>query len=159
MDLNDRPVVRRSPLSRLQGPLYLSCLLLVFIPLVDLVTNVWPLRLWEAGWRYGAVGLGSGFILTPFLGWVAGVALARTLLQPRALQLLSWGALGIAVILAGATALFILDALQVGAGIPDMSRSAFEVGAIRAGVKLALVSVGLGWLGVAGLRSLRRPDA
>ena len=159
MDPNDRPTVWRSPLRRLQGPLYLSCLLLVLIPLVDLVSNVWPLRPWEVGWRYGAVGLASGFILTPFLGWVAGLALARTLLQPRALLLFSWGSVGVAILLGGATAVFILDALQVGEGVPDMGRSTFQIGAVRAAVKLALVGGALGWLGLAGLHSLRPRDA
>lgn len=86
------------------------------------------------------------------------MALARTLLQPRALQLLSWGTLGIALFFVGATGLFVLDARQVGEGIPEMSRSAFQVGAVRAVVKLILVAGAMGWLGVAGLRSLRHPD-
>lgn len=151
----DRSDSRRSPLQRLAAPLYLACLLLVVLPIVDLVTNVWPLRPWEVGWRYGAVGLGSGFLLTPFLGIIAGLALARSLLQRRMLLFVSWAAGITALLLVGAAMLFALDALQVAEQIPEQGWSAFQVGAVRAVVKLILVAGALGWLSVAGLRGGR----
>ena len=60
--------VDTSELRRMAGPAYLVASMLVVIPAVDLLSNMVPLRVGDPAWRYGTLGLGSGFMLTPLLG-------------------------------------------------------------------------------------------
>ena len=138
------------------APLYAGCALLVLLPAVDLLTNVWPIRPWEIGWRYGTVGLASGFLLTPLLGLMAAAVLARLLDQSAVLRALA-AVVGLtALALAGATGMFVLDALEVSGQIPADGREAFQIGAVRAVLKNALVAGVLGWMALATLRAATR---
>ena len=55
-------------LKGLSGATYFIALLLVVLPVLDFATNVWPFQPGLAVWRYGSVGLFSGYMLTPLLG-------------------------------------------------------------------------------------------
>jgi hypothetical protein len=150
-------------LRRLAAPAYLIAGLLVVLPLLDFATNVWPPQPGQAVWRYGAVGLFSGFVLTPLLGLVLAMAIAAAIDQARALGVLGALSLVIAVAFVLGMGLFLLDAFQVRASVPPEGRPQFNTGIWRAAVKYVLVAAGLAWLGVAAARAgrhrVRAPQA
>ena len=151
--MSDRP---RGALQRFAWPNYLVAILLILLPLLDLVTNVWPVRPGTLEWRYGTLGLLSGFTLTPLLGMVLATASAA-LLDHRVVQ----RAIGIvnllaAVAFAVVVVLFALDWLQMRAAVQAAQRQSMDVGALKALAKHVLVGLALGWLGIVGLRASRR---
>jgi hypothetical protein len=145
----------RSVLQYLAWPNYFVALLLIALPFVDLVTNVWPVRISALEWRYGTLGLLSGFTLTPLLGIVLAIASAAVL-EHRLMQriIASLNLIG-AVLLAVIIVLFALDWLQLRASVQPDPRRGMDVGAAKALAKHALVVIALGWLGIAGIRATR----
>lgn len=142
----------------LASPLYVLALLLVVTPLVDVLANVWPLRFGEVGWRYGTVGVSSGYLLTPLLGLGLAGLLAITRRQRTVLRLLVWVCLVTAVVLVIATIDFALDAMQLRHTVPvtpPLARWSFDVGAVKAIFKHLTAAVALAWLGLATRRAVR----
>lgn len=142
-------------LDRLAGPIYFATILFIVLPAVDLVTNVWPLRLGDVGWRYGAAGLLSGFLLTPLFGLLLAWVVASLGRHRRAMLFISLfaavGALVLAVIALG----FVLDALQVRSGLSPNDMPHFEIGALKALLKYGVVILALLWPGIVGWRLWR----
>ncbi len=145
-------------LDTLARPLYFLAILLIGTPLVDILANTWPLHVGVLGWRYGAAGMFSGFVLTPLLGiglacWLA-VALGHRGIQ----RLLMIVCLVGAIVLLVAGLGFALDVLQLRHNVPTTPPQAmwsFEVGAAKAFLKYLTTVVSLGWLGLATRRALR----
>ncbi len=124
-------------------PAHALAFLLVVLPFVDFLANVYPPRFDELRWRYGAAGLFSGFLLTPLLGlFLAGVASAVAE-QRRTLRVLGWLAAVGAVALLALTVLFGLDVLQLLSQVPAAAHTVFLTGALKAAAKLGLLAV---WL-------------
>jgi hypothetical protein len=123
---------------------------------LDFATNVWPLQPGQAVWRYGAVGLFSGFVLTPLLGVLLAMAIAAATEQARTLGVLGGLSVGIAVVFVLVLGLFLLDGFQVRANVPPEGRAQFATGIWRAAVKYLVVSAALAWLGTAAWRAGRR---
>jgi hypothetical protein len=142
-----------SLLDRVAGPTYAVALLMVVFPVVDFITNVWPLQVDSVPWRYGAVGLFSGFLLTPFLGVVMIGALAGALEHRVVLRALGVIAVLAAVLSIAAVVLFTLDVLQLRGNVEEDARSGFDVGAVKALVKYVMSGAVALWLGVAALRA------
>ena len=65
---------RRSGEDHIGRALVATGLLMVFVSLLDLGSNLWPFFPSAVEWRYGAVGILSGFTVTPLLGIVLMVA-------------------------------------------------------------------------------------
>ena len=150
----------RSPgaLESLAGPLYVLALLLVVTPPVDVLANVWPLRLGEVSWRYGTVGASSGYLLTPLLGLALACLIAIACRQRLMLRVLSVVCLVAGVMLVIAAIDFALDAAQLRHTVPTtptLARWAFDVGAAKAIFKHLSAAVGLFWLGLATRRARR----
>jgi hypothetical protein len=150
------PDRRRSVLQHLAWPNYFVALILIVLPFVDLLTNVWPVRVSALEWRYGTLGLLSAFTLTPLLGIVLAVASAAVLDHRVVQRILGIMNLLGAVALVVVVVLFALDWLQMRPSIEPDPRRSMDVGAVKALAKHALVAVALGWLGIAGLRATRR---
>ncbi len=146
-------------LEFLAGPLYWIALLLIATPLVDFVANAWPARGGEVAWRYGAVGLLSGYVLTPLLGLGLAGAIAVTLGHRPVTRILLFISLAAALVLLVASVDFSLDALQLRHNVPAPQRRNFDLGAAKALVKHGSVAVALVWLGVAMFRALRATRA
>ncbi len=140
---------RMSHLSRaIARPGLYFAILLIVLPAADFATNVWPFRFGDIQWRFGTVGLLSGFTLTPLLG-IAGAVLAAALLELTAVQrVIAVLSVGAAVILVLAQPLFILDWLQMRPGAPPEAVGSMDVGSVKAILKHLAVAASLVWFGV-----------
>ena len=147
---------RRPGLEHLVGPFYFVCLLLIIVPLGDLATNIWPFRFGEVGWRYGMVGLLSGFLVSPLMGLILAVIGAAYMGHRRMLRALGILAAVGALVLLALTGLFLLDVIQVQPEVPPEGSSTFRIGATRAFIKNTLVVAGLAWLSVGSFRVASR---
>jgi hypothetical protein len=138
---------------RLAGPAYLIAALMVFIPIMDLFSNMVPIRPGDPAWRYGVIGLGSGFLLTPMLGMVLAVLISVVVNQDKVARAIGWVNLGGAILLVPLGGLFLLDAIQVrGAVLPD-ALPGFDIGVVKAVVKFGTAIVAFGWLGTVGTKT------
>jgi hypothetical protein len=151
---DDRSV---SDFRTLAWPVYLAGALMIGLPLADLLANIWPVRLAQLEWRFGTVGLLSGFTLSPVLGLIMCVA-AAAVLEHRVVQRVfaTIGMLG-AVLLIGLTVIFAFDWLQYRAAAPAEARPGMDTGSIKAIIKHALVAGGVIWLAIASWR-VGRPE-
>lgn len=134
------------------GPLYFVAALLIVIPLLDFIPNVWPPHFGEVSWRYGTVGLFANYTMTPVLGFVVLAVTAAGMNHQLLLRVSGWLLIVIAVLLLVVTLLFVLDAFQVRAGAPPENQILVVVGSGRAVIKNLLVVAGITWLGIASLR-------
>jgi hypothetical protein len=135
------------PEEALAGPLYVVAALLIVIPLADFALSVAAPVLSSVQWRFAAVGLLSGFTLTPILG-IAMMFVISAILEHRRLQrVLSILCLTIAVVFIVMSAGFVLDVLQLRASVPLEGRPAFQSAWTRALLKHVLAAVALGYLG------------
>jgi hypothetical protein len=130
-----------APLARLAGLIYFLTFLLLFLPFLDLVANLLPLNPAAVNWRYGTLGLTSGFLLTPLLGLVMALTVS-SLLEHRGVRI-TVGILGtlVALGLFLGTMLFILDGLQLRTSVAPESKVQFDVGAAKAAIKLVACAV------------------
>jgi len=137
---------------RLGKAAYFVAFVLVATSALDYATTIWPLRPADVSWRYGAVGILSGFLLTPLLGVLVALVIATVLDHPGTLKVLAilsgiTGIVGLLLLLG-----FALDAIQMyQAGAPD-ARPAAKASSLRASIKLLAGFTAFVWLGVAGFR-------
>jgi hypothetical protein len=132
---------------------YAVALLLVLVPVSEMLLRVWPLRVTEASWRFGAIGLFSNALLTPLLGLTFAGMLAFLFGHRRAVRTLSVVLIAGAIVLASSMAVFALDALQMRGNVAANAQTAFDVASAQALLKLGLfVTVGA-VLGIGGWRS------
>jgi hypothetical protein len=131
---------------------------LVVLPLVDVAANAWPFAPAEAAWRYGSLGLFSGFLLTPLLGVVMVLLVAAHQGHAGLLRVTAWAALAGALGCLVCVVLFALDVLQVRNAVPTEARTTFDIGAAKAELKYVAVAVALLWLSIGGRRAARSAD-
>jgi hypothetical protein len=94
--------------------------------------QVWPLRMAEVSWRFGAAGLMAGGMIGLVFGltWLMGVAAG--LEHRRVLRGLAVVNLVMAVVLTGACVLFALDFLQVRGSVNPQLRGSLDLTVLRA---------------------------
>ena len=93
--------------------LYIAAVILIAIPTVQVVSQLWPLQLVSIQWRFGAANAFSAILMLPFMGVALLLVLARAT-ESRGLSRVIGAISGLmAVGLAASTVLFILDALQL----------------------------------------------
>ena len=134
---------------------YFFMFILVFWPVVDLTSSVWPLQLGNLQWRYGVMGLMAAYLHTPILAVVLAMGLAFVLQHQVALRLLSilsfLGVLGLFLVLV----LFPLDVIQLRSAMAEERLSSFQAGALLAELKHLTAFVALLLLGMGGWRTAR----
>ena len=125
---------------------YLVAALLVFIPLFDAATTLYPFNVVSSQWRFGAFGLLSNALMLPASGALIAVAAAAAFMQPRMLRFLGVASWVVVAVLVVSMALFALDAIQSRRLIrPDMQLS-YMVASATAMVKLFLGALGFALL-------------
>lgn len=93
--------------------LYIAALILIVIPTVQVVSQLWPLQLVSIQWRFGAANAFSAILMLPFMGVALLLFLARAT-DSRGLSRLIGALSGLlSFVLAASTVLFVLDALQL----------------------------------------------
>ena len=137
--------------------LYAVAALLVVISALDFAGAIWPFLPAEAGWRYGAIGLLSGFLVTPLVGVALAALVAIEQRHDAVLKFLGILAFGAGVVLLVGIAAFALDAVQVRreAASPELRRLT-ELSAAKAAFKLVAGTIATIWLGNGLLRQPRR---
>ena len=140
-------------LRRLAGPAYLIAALMIVVPAVDLISNMLPLRLSDPAWRYGTVGLGSGFLLTPMLGVLFLALLAGTIGQPTMAKVVGWVNLLLGSLMIPLMILFALDAVQIRNAVQPEALGQFDAGVFKAVFKLLTGALAFTWLGFRGVRT------
>ena len=157
-DRSSDPSLRPAQAARaVAGPLFLVGALLVVLPALDLLLNVWPLQPGDFRWRFGVVGLLANFLLTPLLGVALLSGTAALAAAPTARRVVGAVNVAGAVLLALALGLFLLDLVQLRPTLRPEALPSFDVANARAMLKLALGAAALLWLGAAGLRRAPEP--
>jgi hypothetical protein len=139
--------------------LYALTALMMLMPLGETVLSVWPLRLGEPGWRFGAAGLFSRALMTPMLGLVLLAVLGFLLNHRRAVQTAAVLAVVGTMILLVAEVLFMLDAVQMRAQVREEARLAFDLASLLAFFKIGLSIVITAVLAVGAWKTARSSEA
>lgn len=145
---------RIDPEEALAAPLYVVALALILIPASDFLLSVPAAQLSSLQWRFAAVGLLSGFTMTPILGLALAIVIAAVGKQVTMQRLLAIACLTLSLVLLVLCAGFILDITRLRASIPEDGRPAFNSAWRRAIVKLLFSVVSLGFLGWRARRML-----
>jgi hypothetical protein len=168
-DLFPAPARRKHPIESEYNPMlmkpnraviaaaYAVALLLVLVPLSEMTLRVWPLRMGEPSWRFGAVGLFSNALMTPLLGLTFAGMLAFIYGHRRTIRTLSvvLGVAGLLLTIAGG--MFILDALQMRASVVPEAKLAFDVASAQALAKIGIFAT-IGFvMAIGGWRSTTYP--
>jgi hypothetical protein len=138
---------RLDPEEALAGPLYAIAALLIVVPAVDFVLSVPAMEAGNVQWRFAAVGLLSGYMLTPVLGLALAFVVSAMLKQHNVQRLLVILCLTMAFALIVMSMGFMLDVLQIRATVPQQGQQAFNSAWMRAIIKHMLSAVALGYLG------------
>lgn len=142
--------------------LYAMTALMIVMPLGETLLSVWPVRLSEPAWRFGAAGLFSRALMTPLLGLVLLAVLGFLLSHRRAVITTAVLAGIAAIVLLVAEGLFVLDALQMRVQVRDEARLAFDLASLLALLKIGLSMVITAVLAVGAWKTTRggaRPHA
>ena len=129
---------------------YLLSALLIIVPLFDTTMQVWPLRLGDERWRFGAVGQLSNLLLIPLLGLLLIIAIATFRDSRRVKRVIGAICAILAVVLAILSVLFILDYFQARTIITPKFQHAIAVATTTAMLKNVLSIVTLALLSRAG---------
>ncbi|HEX2188618.1 MAG TPA: hypothetical protein VHG51_06945 [Longimicrobiaceae bacterium] len=129
--------------------------LLIVAAVSEPALQIWPFRVGELRWRFGAVGLMSGAVLGTLFGLVWIMAVAAVLDHRRTLRAMSVACLLAAVVLTVVAGLFTLDFLQVRSSVDPQFRGALDLTVLRAMAVLGLSIPTAAGLGIGGWRSSR----
>ena len=142
---------------RVAPPALFLALLLVLLPATDFVSNVWPLQPGDFRWRFGMVGLLSGFLLTPLLGMLVAAAAAMLLQHAgllRVTAVLCGAGAAVLVLLVG---VFALDVIQLRPEVTPTALAGFDFANLRAIAKHLLAAGALVWLALACRQAAAAP--
>ncbi len=135
---------------------YSVAFILIVVPLTEVLLGIWPLRIGQVNWRFGAAGLVSQSVITPLLGMLLAVTTAALVEHRVTARVLAGFALLGGVLGALALAMFSLDALEARSAVRTESLQAFDKAAVVAAVKFVLGSISAVLLGVGGWKASRR---
>jgi hypothetical protein len=116
----------------LRASVFAIALLLIIIPFGETLVSVWPWRLSEANWRFGAMGFFSKAFMTPMVGLVLLLAVAVAAESGVVLRVISVATALYALVGVAFAGIFVLDILQLRAGVRPDLRTAFDQASILA---------------------------
>ncbi|MGD2120124.1 MAG: hypothetical protein PVJ76_00195 [Gemmatimonadota bacterium] len=134
---------------------YFFLFTLVFWPMLDLGSTVYPLRMADPSWRYGFMGLMAAYLSTPVLGILLALAFSFVMGHKNTFRLISVLSILGFVFLLVVLVLFPLDVIQVRSMTSEEQLSSFQVGAALAELKHLAAAVVLALLGFGGLRTAK----
>lgn len=136
-------------------PAFLVSLALILMPLGDVFTTLFPWRLMDARWRFGAVGLVSNAMLLPVAGLLIAYVTATVFNYWTLRRVLGVLSLLGALMCVVALGLFALDALQTRAAVVPQMRLSFTVATLAAAIKTLIATTSLVAIGIAAIRGRR----
>ena len=142
-------------IRRIAPPAYVVALALVLIPLADVAVAVFPWRMMEPRWRFGATGVVSNALLLPLAGLLVGLAvsvIAEHRLTRKVIGVVGVVAAMLCVLL---LIVFGLDAVQTRAAVRPEMRAGFATAAIAAAFKLCMAIVVFGTVATTALARQR----
>lgn len=128
LDLHDDNVSRRV--------LFVAALLMIGVPFIQSLSQIWPLQLSNIQWRFGAANALSSILLLPFLGLSLLLVMARGLERTGLARLVGAVAAIFTLGLLACTAVFVLDAQELKTIVSTQMTTQFTNTTIR----VALVS-------------------
>jgi hypothetical protein len=134
------------------GPAYLVALLLICTPALDFFSGIQPITLNNIQWRFGAVGLMAGFLLTPLLGIVVAMGVAAYADHGVFQRILAILNITIAMMCLVLLIFFTLDILQLNNQVDAEAVGQFRSAAWKALAKHLGFIIVMGWLGLAGMK-------
>lgn len=131
---------------------YLVALLLVFMPVLQVLLQIWPLQLGNIQWRFPAAGVLVGSLQSPFLG-LAIIALVARSTESRGISR-TVGILSAitSIVLIASLVLFVLDALQLRAIVNSRGMQQFQLTSIRVGLTCLIFTVAFAVLAMVALK-------
>jgi hypothetical protein len=136
-------------------PGYLILAAMIVFPLIDTVLTVWPFRVSEVSWRFGATGIFSRGLLSPLFGLILVFGLALIFEHRIVQRAVAVVAAILVPVFASACILFALDAVQMRGQVQPQMQTPFDVASLVAFAKLVVMMVISGALGMAALRGAR----
>ena len=138
-----------APFRKISSALYLMSALLIFLPIVDFVTSIFPFLPSSTKWRFASSAVFAGSLLIP-LGGIALAMLVAGLMNHR--FVLRWvGILSFlsAIGLVAVCALLALDVIELRAQAESEVRNAIVLSGVRAIFKNLVMSASLIYIGLA----------
>lgn len=134
-------------IRRLLPAAYVVAILFIITPLIDVVTNVWPMEPGNIQWRFGFFGVASNYLVSGLFG-VLLLALAAAWAAQRGVMMVAiiLAAFG-GLLLLGLALLYGLDVLQLRSNVRPEAEFPFKVGAMKSFFKM--VTTGLALLMIA----------
>lgn len=136
-------------------PAYLVSLALVLLPPVDQFIQLFPFRLGDPRWRFGAFGLVSNALLLPTIGLFLALAIATVFEHHRFRRVV--GSIGFLIVLflAVGVVLFGLDIFQVRRDVNAQALRAFYAASASAVLKTGVAALTLLAIGIASFRGAK----
>lgn len=145
----------REDLRRLLPAAYAVTIVFILSPVIDVVTNVWPIEPGNIQWRFGFFGVSSNYLVAPMLG-LALLAMIAAVAEHGGALMTSFVVAGVfGVLLLGATLLYGLDVLQLRNAVRPEAEFAFGVGAGKSLFKMLTTSIALLLLAFGAFRAWR----
>lgn len=135
--------------------LYLFGLVLVFSPMADVLSTVWPPRPMDLPWRYSTLGVVAGYLQTPMLGVVLLVLTAHWRGHGWVLRAVGGVGLALSVALLIAMVVFGFAVLQMVSVRPAEVRNAILVSGAIQEAKYLAGSLSLAAFGAGALATAR----
>lgn len=129
--------------------------LLIFIPMVDTLVAVLPPMPLEVSWRYRAENHVSSALLRPMMGILLAYTVAVVLQHRRVIKAISLASAGLAACFALGIPLFLIDALDMRAGLRPEAQAVFEVSMLVALLKFVLTTLVLVTFALPGWNAAR----
>ena len=136
--------------------LTLGAILLIVVPFLQVAAQLWPLRLFNIEWRFGAANAVSSVLLLPFLGMLLLVVIGRiteSVTLPRVVGVI---ALVIALCVGLSMVVFAMDALQLRQLVSSAQQNGFITTAARVAATSVIFVVSFAVLGLAGMNRPKR---
>ena len=134
---------------------YGICTYLGVVPLTEAVLALWPFRLSETAWRFGAAGLFTQALMTPLLGLCLAAALALCLRHRAMLRFLAVLSGLVVIVILVALPLFVLDAMAVRALVDEGSGQPLNTASASAVLKMSATVLIAGAVALGGWRASR----
>lgn len=147
LDLHDDTTSRRV--------LFLVAILLVALPLVQALLQIWPLQLSNIQWRFGAANALSSILMLPVLGLSLLLIVARSLGSTALSRTVGAIASVFTIGLLGSLVVFALDAQQLKTIVSSQMSAAFNTTTMRVGFITVAFLFAYAFLAIMSFTALR----